>query len=161
MAFVFVLDIQTYGNITQLAYHTSCFFPDTNKIILTGGIKFEDNKASEYYGLPELIVYDLNSPNDKNKVISEKFILNVDPQMSLFMSGHCCSVSEDNIFLSGGHQTLSSKIDEMEKLRARSKGLMGCTLLQDPGHGSTRLQVQVKMYENRQVVFHHIICHLA
>ena len=97
----------------------------------------------------------------KNKVISEKFILNVDPQMSLFMSGHCCSMSEDNIFLFGGHQTLSSKIDEMEKLRARSKGLMGCTLLQDPGRRSTGLQVYVKMYENRQVVFHHIICHLA
>ena len=60
------------GNITQLAYHTSCFFPDTNKIILTGGIKFEDNKASEYLGLSELYVYDLNSLNDKNKAISEK-----------------------------------------------------------------------------------------
>ena len=53
MTFVFVLNIQAFswkkipvdGNVTQLAYHTSCFFPDTNKIILTGAIKFKDNKT--------------------------------------------------------------------------------------------------------------------
>ena len=98
--------------------------PNTNNIILTGGIKFENNKASEYLGLSELIVFDLNSINDKNKVISEKVFLNVDPQISLFMSGHFNSISEENIFLFGGHQTLSSKIDEREKPRAGSTGLI-------------------------------------
>ena len=151
MTFVFVLDIQTFpwkkitvdGNITQLAYHTSCFFPDTNKIILTGGIKFEDNKASEYWGLSQLIAYNLNSLNDKNKVIPEKVLLIVDPQISLFMSGHCCSVSEENIFLFGGHQTLTSKIDEREKPRAGSKGLiinlktLSCSVLESATTNAT------------------------
>ena len=40
------------------------------------------------------------------------------------MSGHCCPISEENIFLFGGHQTLTSKIDEREKPRAGSKGLI-------------------------------------
>ena len=151
MTFVFVLDIQAFtwkkitvdGNITQLAYCTSCFFPHTNKIILTGGIKFEDSKASEYLGFSELIVYDLNSLNDKNKVISETVLLNVDPQISLFMSGHCCSVSEENIFLFGGHQTLTSKIDEREKPRAGSKELiinlktLSCSVLESATTNTT------------------------
>ena len=131
------------GNITQLAYHTSCFFPDTNKIILTGGIKFEDSRASEYLGLSELTVYDLNSLNDKHKVISEKVLLNLDPQISLFMSGHCCSVSEENIFLFGGHQTLTSKIDERGKPSTGSKGLiinlktLSCSVLESATTNAT------------------------